>query len=141
MNRSPSLRIALSHESESSRGESPRLLDHPYITASRIENVLGGPRTTAYSLIDTLQNDDVLAAAPSHVRTKLYVATDIFDLLEKRPQEIEGTYYRTAAFNPAPRSGTWNQRQSRAIESASASIVTPEFPRPIIYPSLMTQRG
>jgi len=71
------------HRSEYILPLTQQLFKNPYITAKQAEQQFGFSHTTAYSLIETLEEDGVLTAVESDGSSQLYQATDIYERLDK----------------------------------------------------------
>lgn len=64
-----------------------QLFKNPYITAKQAEKQFEFSHTTAYSLIETLEADGVLTEVNSDGSSRLYQATEIYELLDKPLEE------------------------------------------------------
>ncbi|MFT4963002.1 MAG: Fic family protein [Halobacteriales archaeon] len=71
------------HRSEYILPLTQQLFKNPYITAKQAEQQFGFSHTTAYSLIETLEEDGVITAVESDSSSQLYQATDIYERLDK----------------------------------------------------------
>lgn len=71
------------HRSEYILPLTQQLFKNPYITAKQAEQQFEFSHTTAYSLIETLEEDGVLTEVESGGSSRLYQATEIYELLDK----------------------------------------------------------
>jgi Fic family protein len=71
------------HRSEYILPLTQQLFKNPYITAKQAEQQFEFSHTTAYSLIETLEDDGVLTEVESDGSSRLYQATDIYELLDQ----------------------------------------------------------
>lgn len=79
-----------SHRSQNLLPLTQYLFENPYITAKQVERELECSHTTAYNLIDTLLEDGVLEETEGEGQRQFYVATEVFDRLDKPLDQIRG---------------------------------------------------
>jgi len=70
------------HRSEYILPLTQQLFKNPYITAKQAEQQFEFSHTTAYSLIETLEEDGVLTEVESDGSSRLYQATEIYELID-----------------------------------------------------------
>jgi len=62
------------------------LFEHPYVTTKTVAERLDIERSTAYRVIDSLQDEGILEEVTGKQRNKEYRAREIFQILEQPPQ-------------------------------------------------------
>jgi Fic family protein len=62
------------------------LFEQPYVTTKTVADMLDIERSTAYRIIDDLEEEGVLEEVTGKQRNKEYRAKEIFDILERPPQ-------------------------------------------------------